>query len=118
MSAVLGAPGMEAVAAPVGEESLDGQFQIRCRDMVRETRSLGFNPNVWVSMINAIGAIGSARKLLADRHVLVATPWLVERGRSELTLECEIGQPRWTELFTEDERIEAADRLAAVGKTS
>jgi hypothetical protein len=69
-------------------------------------------------MINGIGAIGAARKLLADRHVLVATPWLVERGRSELTLECEIGQPRWTELFTEDERIEAADRLAAVGKTS
>jgi hypothetical protein len=118
MSAVQDAPGTEAVAAPVDEESLDSQFQIRCRDMVRQTRSLGFNPNVWVSMINGIGAIGAARKLLADRHVLVATPWLVERGRSELTLECEIGQPRWTELFTEDERIEAADRLAAVGKTS
>ena len=85
MSAVLDARGMEPVTVPVDEDSLDSQFQIRCRDMVREVRSLGFNPNVWVSMINGTDAIGAAKKLLADRHVLVATPWLVERGRSELT---------------------------------
>lgn len=118
MSVVLDGRAMESVAAPADEKSLDGQFQIRCRDMVTETRTLGLNPNVWVSMINTSGAIGAARKLLADHHVLVATPWLVQRDRTELTIEYEIGQPRWRALFTEGERVEAANRLAAVSRSS
>jgi hypothetical protein len=110
--------GIEEVGAPAVEDSLEGEFQIRCREMVNETRSLGFNPNVWVSMINTLGAIDTARKLLADHHVLVATPWLVERDHTELTVEFEIGQPKWEGLFTEEERSEAARRLAAVQRPS
>ena len=68
-------------------------------------------------MINDLGAAGAARKLLADHHELVVTPWLVRRGRPELTLEHAIGQPRWAELFTEAERAEAARRLARAGKS-
>jgi hypothetical protein len=102
----------EEVAAPADEQTLEGQFQARCRELIGEIRSLGFDPNVWVQMINELGAAGAARKLLADHHELVVTPWLVSRGRPELTLEHEIGQPRWAELFTEAERAEAARRLA------
>jgi hypothetical protein len=107
----------EEVAAPADEQTLEGQFQLRCRDLIGEIRSLGFNPNVWVAMINSLGAVGAAKKLLADHHVLVVTPWLVRRGRPELTLEHAIGQPRWSGLFTGDERAEAARRLAGAGKT-
>lgn len=107
----------EEVAAPADEQTLEGQFQLRCRDLIGEIRSLGFNPNVWVAMINNLGAAGAARKLLADHHMLVVTPWLVRRGRPELTLEHEIGQPRWAGLFTDDERAEAARRLARAAKT-
>ncbi len=111
-----GRAGMEEVNAPGDEESLEGQFQIRCRELITETRNLGFNPNVWVSMINALGALAAAKKLLADHHVLVATPWLVARDRSELTLEHEIEQARWSDLFSNDDRDEAARRLEGVGK--
>jgi hypothetical protein len=107
----------EEVAAPADERELDGQFQLRCRELIGETRSLGFDPNVWVSMINSLGGVGAAKKLLADHQRLVATPWLVRRGRPELTLEHEIGQPGWAELFTDDERAEAARRLAGAGQT-
>jgi len=110
--------GIEEVAAPQDGESLAGQFQIRCRDLVTETRKLGFNPNVWVPMINSLGALGAAKKLLSDHHVLVATPWLVERGHAELTLEHEIEQMRWADLFDDAERVEAARRLAAAGNTT
>ena len=109
--------GIEEVAAPENAESLEGQFQIRCRELVTETRALGFNPNVWVSLINHMGALPTAKKLLADHHVLVATPWLVARGRSGLTIEHEIGQTRWRELFTDEDRVEAASRLDDAGKT-
>jgi hypothetical protein len=107
----------EEVAAPADEQALEGQFQLRCRDLIGEIRSLGFDPNVWVAMINSLGAVGVAKKLLADHHVLVVTPWLVRRGRPELTLEHSIGQPRWSGLFTGDERAKAARRLASSGET-
>jgi hypothetical protein len=103
---------MQEVAPPEDETSLEGQFQLRCRELVTATRALGFDPNVWVPMINSLGALGAAKKLLADHHVLVATPWLVVRGRSELTLEREIARKEWVDLFSEDERAEAARRLA------
>jgi len=115
-----GGPGrmpLEEVAAPADEQTPEGQFQLRCRELISEIRSLGFNPNVWVAMINDLGAAGAARKLLADHHELVATPWLVTRGRPELTLEHEIGQPGWAALFTDAERAEAAQRLARAGRT-
>ena len=107
----------EEVAAPADERTLEGQFQLRCRELIGEIRSLGFDPNVWVPMINDLGATGAARKLLADHHELVVTPWLVRQGRPELTLEHEIGQPSWAGLFTQAERDEAARRLARAGRT-
>jgi hypothetical protein len=110
--------GLEAVASPADEDSLEGQFQIRCRELIGEARALGFNPHVWVSLINALGAVGTAKKLLADHHVLAVTPWLVERHRSDLTVEYEIGQSRWRPLFTDEERAEAANRLAALTGSS
>ena len=73
---------LEEVAAPADEQTLEGQFQVRCRELIGEIRSLGFNPNVWVAMINDLGAAGAARKLLADHHELVVTPWLVRRGQA------------------------------------
>ena len=105
------------VVAPADGKTLEGQFQLRCRELVNETRALGFNPNVWVPMINDHGAVAAAKTLLANHHVLVATPWLVRRGHPELTLEHEIAQSRWTALFTDDERDEAARRLATAGDT-
>jgi hypothetical protein len=118
MPASFGGRGIEAVALPADEDSLDGQFHIRCGELIAEARALGLNPYVWVSLINALGAVGAAKKLLAEHHVLVVTPWLVERHRSDLTLEHEIGQSRWRQLFTDEERIEAANRLAAVTESS
>jgi hypothetical protein len=111
-----GLPAREEVAAPADEQTLEGQFQVRCRELIGEIRSLGFNPNVWVSMINSLGAVGAAKRLLADHQMLVATPWLVRRGQPDLTMEHEIGQPKWAGLFTADERAEAARRLARAGK--
>ena len=102
----------QPVAAPADERTPEGQFQLRCRELIGEIRSLGFEPNVWVAMINDLGAAAAARKLLADHHQLAVTPWLVRRGRPELTLEHEIGQRGWAGLFTDAERDEAARRLA------
>lgn len=60
----------QPVAAPADERTPEGQFQLRCRELIGEIRSLGFEPNVWVAMINDLGAAAAARKLLADHHQL------------------------------------------------
>ena len=105
----------EEVASPDDPASIAGQFQLRCRELVTETRVLGFNPNVWVPMVNKMGSLQAAKKLLADHHVLVATPWLMDRGRPDLTLEHEIGEPKWRSLFSDEDRAEAARRLRSPG---
>lgn len=103
------------VVDPEDEMTLEGQFQLRCRDLITEIRSLGFTPIGWVGMINRVGAARSAVQLLADRRILPVTHWLVDQGNPELTLECEIEQPRWADLFTEAERDEARRRLTIAG---
>jgi hypothetical protein len=112
-----GRPRHEEVAAPADEQTLEGRFQLRCRELIGEIRTLGFDPNVWVAMINSLGAAEAAKKLLADHQMLVATPWLLRRGRPDLTMEHAIGQPEWAALFTDDERAEAARRLARAAMT-
>jgi hypothetical protein len=102
------------VASPTDEASLGGQFQLRCRDLISKIRALGFNPFVWVGLINDLGAVGAAKRILADYEVLPVTQWLVGQGLAELTMEHEIEQLRWADLFDEADRSEAARRLASV----
>lgn len=100
------------VVATVDETTLAGQFQLRCRDLVKEIEALGFRPSGWIAVINRLGASEAAKHLLAERRVLPVTIWLLDQGRDELTMEHEIEQERWNELFTDEERKEAAARLA------
>jgi hypothetical protein len=89
------------VAARGDPSTLAGQFQIRCRGLATEVISMGFTPGGWIGLINDMGAADAARHLLSSGRVLPVTPWLVEQGRPELTMEHEVTQTRWTDLFTE-----------------
>lgn len=99
------------VADPADPTTLDGLFQLQCRDLIDQIRSLGFDPYVWVDTINDLGATAAAKSILANRMPLVATRWLIESGRPELTLEHEISNVRWADLFDDEDRSEAERRL-------
>lgn len=99
------------VANPDDPSTLAGQFQLRCRQLADETVTAGFTPGGWIGLINMMGAVDAARHLLSSGRVLPVTPWLIQRGRPELTMEHEITQTRWAELFTDDDRAEATRRL-------
>jgi hypothetical protein len=86
--------------------------------LISEIRSLGFDPFVWVGLINDLGAVNAAKTILADYEVLPVTSWLVDRGLPELTLEREIEQLRWADLFDETDRTEAVRRLASATRNS
>jgi hypothetical protein len=103
------------VVEPQDASTLAGQFQVRCRELIGEIIAAGFTPGVWIELINTMGAVEAAKHLLSNGRVLPVTPWLVEHGRPELTMEHEITQTRWAEVFTDDERDDAARRLASAG---
>jgi hypothetical protein len=105
--------GRVPIAEPADPDTLDGRFQARSRELITQIREMGFEPNVWVDMINRLGATGAAKTLLETKRRLVATPWLVSRNRSDLTLEHEIMERRWADLFDDDDRAEAAHRLTS-----
>ena len=99
------------VVDPDDASSLAGQFQLRCRELVKESITAGFTPGGWIGLINQMGAVEAAQHLLATGNILPVTPWLVEHGRPELTMEHELTQQRWVDLFTDEERAKAARRL-------
>lgn len=103
------------VADPADPTTLDGLFQMRCGELVAQIRTMGFEPHVWVDMINDLGAATAAKRILAAGIPLVATRWLLDQGRPELTLEHEIAEMRWADLFDDDERAEAERRLLNPG---
>jgi hypothetical protein len=107
MQARTGAP----VAESADPTTLDGLFQERCRDLIAQIRTMGFEPHVWVDMINDLGATTAAKRILAARMPLVATRWLIDQDRPDLTLEHEIIEMRWADLFDDDDRSEAQRRL-------
>jgi hypothetical protein len=113
--------GQTAARVPIVERddpaTLDGLFQLRCRDLVTQIREMGFEPHVWVDMINDLGATDAAKRILEANLPLVATHWLVGQDRSDLTLEHEIMEVRWADLFDDDERAEADRRLSTARGT-
>lgn len=112
---VFGMPGRLEVADPEDPESVAGQFQLRCRELVDETVTAGFMPGGWIGLINSMGAVEAARHLLSTGHVLPVTQWLVDQRRPELTMEHQISQSRREDLFTDEDRAEAARRLEQGG---
>lgn len=104
------------VAAPEDETTPSGKFQLRCGDLISEIQKLGFGPGGWIGLINQLGAVDAAKRLLEDHRILPVTHWLVDQKHPELTMEHEIGQPQWADLFDQSEREEAARRLASAGR--
>lgn len=116
---MMGAGPVEAkVGAPADGTTLEGQFQLRCGDLITETRTLGFDPWLWVGLINDLGAVEAAKTILADHEVLPVTRWLVAQGHPELTLEQEIANLRWADLFDDTDRSEAIRRLGSAAGES
>jgi hypothetical protein len=104
------------VAAPSDQTSLEGRFQLRCRDLITEIRALGFDPYVWAGLINDIGAVAAARRILTNYGTLPVTRWLMEQGHPELTLEREVEQLQWADLFNDQDRTRASRRLESLDR--
>ena len=99
------------VPDPVSPDSVEGRFQLRCRELIEEIQDVRFTPGGWIGLITSDSAVGAARKLLLSGRILPVTRWLIDRGRPELTMEHEVTRRQWQGIFTDVERAEAQRRL-------
>lgn len=89
------------------------QFDRYILDGIPRLRRLGYNPGLFLSMVEQHGGVVAATKrLLADpRHTSYGFEWLWRLGELGSSVEFAVCLPWFEPLFSVDEREEAARRL-------
>lgn len=75
----------------------------------RAKDEVGYNATRFLQMLHKYGGVETARRLLPAMSDGFAALW--ERDRLDLTVEYLVLQTRWHELFSDDERGVARQRL-------
>ena len=76
---------------------------------------LGYRPTYFIRMVNELGGVGTAKRLLSTEDLQAGLTRLWELGRLDLSVEHHVLQEPWKDLFSDDERREARERLRAYG---
>ena len=87
--------------------SLEGEFEQRPRDSIRESITLGYDPTRFTDMLNTWGGVGVAKRLVASGEIQDGIKKIVAMGHPELSMESIMLEPRFATLFTAGE-LEAA----------
>lgn len=91
--------------------TLEEEFQRACEVAVRECRRLGYVPSAWISMMQSHGAVVAAKRLLVSGDLQPGLLRLLRLSRPDLTIEHAVLEPRWADLFDDQDRELAEWRL-------
>ncbi|OCC25306.1 hypothetical protein MB02_01130 [Croceicoccus estronivorus] len=86
-------------------------FEAELRRTAMEAQKLGYNPTGFFELINRLGAVAAARKLLQTNAPSNGFVRLWEMKRTDLTVEHIALEEPWSSLFDENELREARRRL-------
>jgi hypothetical protein len=78
-------------------------------------RQAGYNATYFLRMVSDLGGHAAAQRLLHAATVSEGFTALWEKGRLDLTVEALVLHERFSELFTDEEREIARQRLAQYG---
>ena len=85
-------------------------------EIYRETRDIGYTPNIFHRMLHEKGAIQTARQLINASQTSDGYTRLWELKRLHLSVEAVVhDNAEWHELFTQDELQRCEKRLADYG---
>jgi len=91
-------------------KSLEEEFELAMRNIYDECSSFNYRPIYLLEMIAARGGVGAAKALMARAPSEGYTRLALE-GRLDLAVESLVEDPRWSDLFTENEKAVARSRL-------
>ncbi|KQT33832.1 hypothetical protein ASG29_07020 [Sphingomonas sp. Leaf412] len=89
---------------------MDREFADALRDIYAQCAALDYHPTGMLQMIDRLGGIGTARRLL-ELPPSEGFARLALLERIDLAVESLVLQPRWDGIFTEEERRIARRRL-------
>jgi hypothetical protein len=82
----------------------------------RAKSEAGYNATIFLRMISDRGGLATAKYLINSPTPSLGYTHLYERGRLDLTVEATVVEnPRWHELFTNEELAAASSRLKKYG---
>jgi hypothetical protein len=81
----------------------------------RAKREAGYNAAYFLQMVEEVGGLEAARRLLRTGSVSSGFSALWEKGRLDLSVEAVVLRDRFAGLFTDDELDIARNRLAEYG---
>jgi hypothetical protein len=91
--------------------ALEEEFQRACEGAVQECRRLGYVPSVWIGMMQSHGAVEAAKRLLRNGDLQPGLLRLLRLSRPDLAIEHAVLNPRWADLFDDQDRELAEWRL-------
>ena len=82
---------------------LDGSVELRTKH--------GYNPAYFLQMVAEHGGVGAVRRLLQTPNFQEGLTSLWEIGRLDMSCEATVLSPKYSSLFTAEEKREARKRL-------
>lgn len=94
-------------------QDLSKQFDVAMFEIYRRAKSeASYNATIFLRMVSDRGGLSTAKQLINAPKPSEGYTHLYERGRLDLTVEAMIVEnPKWHELFTEEELAKASLRL-------
>ena len=94
--------------------ALERDFEAEMRQIYNRAKNeVGYNAMRFLQIVQERRGVETARRLLPTMSDGFVALW--ERDRLDLTVEYLVLQPRWHELFSDDERCVARQRLRDCG---
>ena len=90
---------------------IEAEFERAAYDICHAAKAIGYRPVRFQQMLDELGAVDTARQLLASRRFHEGFTKLWELGRLDTSLECVVLNPSFRPLFSEQELNEARRRL-------
>ena len=92
-------------------EELERRFHAAMLNISQETKKFGYSPVRFDQLVNYIGGLRTAQRLLGDQNISAGLMRLWEEGRFDLSMEALALKEPWRVLFTDAELSEARRRL-------
>ena len=91
--------------------TVEGDFHAEMLRLYREAKQEGYTPSYFLRMVNEMGGLAAAKKLIGDERPSEGFTRLWEMGRLDLTVESVALEPRYRELFSPEQLRRARQRL-------
>ena len=95
--------------------SLEDEFHRAMLNIYHDAADLGYRPTRFLRMVQELGGVTAAKRLLSGPVAQSGLTTLWELARLDISMEALVVQERWRPLFSDAERQAARDRLSACG---